>query len=83
MRRIVWDEGLFRVLKRALQSTDEDRARLDEEGKSKGKGKGKSKRMREGSWTGAITHHHQHLHHRTTQPHHLLHVELVLNSFGF
>ena len=53
MRRIVWDEGLFRVLKRALASTAEDRALLDEEGKSKGKGKGKSKRMREGSWTGA------------------------------
>ena len=53
MRRIVWDEGLFRVLKRALASTAEDRALLDEERKSKGKGKGKSKLMREGSWTGA------------------------------
>ena len=44
-------------LRRALASTAEDRALLDEEGKSKGKGKGKgkdkSKRMREGSWTGA------------------------------
>ena len=53
MRQIVWDEGLFRVLKRALASTAEDRALLDEERKSKGKGKGKSKLMREGSWTGA------------------------------
>ena len=41
MRRIVWDEGLFKV--RALASTAEDRALLDEEGKSKGKGKGKGK----------------------------------------
>ena len=47
MRRIVWDEGVFKV--RALASTAEDRALLDEEGKSKGKGKGKSKRMREGT----------------------------------
>ena len=32
-----------RCLRRALASTAEDRALLDEEGKSKGKGKGKGK----------------------------------------